>query len=420
MKDIAQTLIERRANLVHEMRALLDERGDQNGVLPAEVEEQYQKMNEQVSALGARVEELLEIHEANKKAEEYKEDYERFVAPEVRDAAKKKEDNALRSFMNAARRGEKPTLELVGFNKISRHIDPQSGRFDIKAALGEDVAGEGGNTVPTDFLNTLYQHLIHASAIRRTNVRILPTSNGRSIQIPKTASYGTAVWVGEGTAIGGSDASFGQLTLDAWKVAQLVRVSNELLEDTGVDLTGFLAEDLGRAIGEAEGARFVSGSGTNTPRGVITAIKADVGTAVQVASASVEFDNLIDLYYDILPPYRQNAFWFMSDDLEKDLRKVKNGNDEYVWQMSIQAGAPDVLLGKPVIIDPNMQSVGSANVPVAFGDFSRGFIIREDGNPEVAVSSERYFDTDEQAWRITHRVDSDMLDTRALDILDTD
>ena len=81
MKDIVQTLIERRANLVHEMRALLDERGDQNGVLPAEVEEQYQKMNEQVSALGARVEELLEIHEANKKAEEYKEDYERFVAP---------------------------------------------------------------------------------------------------------------------------------------------------------------------------------------------------------------------------------------------------------------------------------------------------------------------------------------------------
>lgn len=414
--EILNTLIERRGNHLHQIRDILDNRIDENGALSAEDQEQLDRLQDEEIALARRINDLVDQAKAEKNNDEFREEYEKLVSPQKRAAAEKKQENALRAFAS----GKTDTLELVGFNQISRHIDPNTGRMDVKAALGEDTDTAGGNTVPTDFLNTLYQHLIHASAIRKTNVRILRTSNGRSIQIPKTSTFGTAVWVGEGSAITGSDATFGQLTLDAWKVAQLVRVSNELLEDTGVDLTGFLAEDLGRAIGEAEGARFVSGTGTNTPRGLITAAKADIGTAVQVGSASVEFDNLIDLYYDILPPYRSNAFWLISDDLEKDLRKVKNGSDEYVWEMSVQAGTPDRLLGRPVVVDPNMESVGSGNVPVAFGDMSRAFIIREDGNPQVARSSERYFDTDEQAWRITHRVDSDLLDTRAVDILDTD
>lgn len=415
MNDLAQTLIERRANLVHEMRNILDERADENGVLAAEDEQTYQKMNEQVSALGSRIQELVEIAKANAQSESYREEYERYVSPEKREAAKKKEQDAFAAFA----RGNAPSLELAGFDQLSHFVDPRSGTIDIKAALGEDAAASGGNTVPTDFLNTLYQHMIHASAIRQTNVRILRTSNGRSIQLPKTVSHGTAVLVGEGTAIGGSDASFGQLTLDAWKYGQIVRVSNELLEDTGVDLTGYLAQDMGRALGQATGAAFTTGDGSNKPRGVMVAVAADVGTAIQVASATVEFDNLMDLFANVIPPYRTNAFWLMADSTANALRKKKNAQDEYVWTPSVQAGVPDQLLGRPVVIDPNIAAIGSANLSVAFGDFS-GFVVREDGNPEIARSEHRYFDTDQQAWRVTQRVDSDLLDVNAIDVLDTD
>lgn len=415
MQDLIKTLIERRANLVHEMRNLLDSRADENGVLAAEDEEQYERINEQVSALTERVDELVAHAKANKNIEAYKEDYESLVPEDTRRKAKAKEENALRAFMT----GKTDKLVLEGFSKITRHIDNRTGMYDIKAALGEDSNATGGNTVPTDFLNQLYQHLIETAAIRQTNVRILPTSNGRSIQLPKTSSHGTAVWVGEGTAITGSDASFGQLTLDAWKVAQLVRVSNELLEDTGVDLTGYLAEDLGRGIGQAEGERFVVGSGTNTPRGVMVAVANDVGTSVQIASATVETDNLIDLQYSVNRVYRARGFWLMADSTEKAIRKLKNADDQYVWQPGIIAGAPATLLGRPVVVDPFASAIGSANESVAFGDFG-GFVIREDGDPEIARSSERYFDTDEQAWRVTHRVDSDLLDTNALVVLDTD
>jgi HK97 family phage major capsid protein len=315
--------------------------------------------------------------------------------------------------------GKTDKLVLTGFQNITRHVDPRTGRYDIRAALGEDAAAGGGNTVPTDFLNQLYQHLIETAAIRQTNVRILPTSNGRSIQLPKTSSHGTAVWVGEGTAITGDDPSFGQLTLDAWKVAQLVRVSNELLEDTGVDLTGYIAEDLGRGIGQAEGERFVVGSGTNTPRGVMVAVANDAGTAVQVASATVESDNLIDLMYAVGRPYRARGFWFMADSTEKAIMKVKNADDQYVWRPGLQADVPATILGRPVVVDPFASAIGSANESIAFGDFG-GFVIREDGNPEVKRSSERYFDTDQEAWRVTHRVDSDLLDANAIAVLDTD
>lgn len=415
MEDLVKTLNERRLNLVHEMRNILDERADENGVLPAEHEETYQKMADQATELGNRVKELVSIAKQNKNIEEYREEYESLVSPEVRKAKKQKEENALRAFMS----GKTDKLVLDGFQNITRHVDARTGRYDIKAALGEDASGAGGNTVPTDFLNSLYQHLIETAAIRQTNVRILPTSNGRSIQLPKTSSHGTAVWVGEGTAITGSDPSFGQLTLDAWKVAQLVRVSNELLDDTGVDLTGYLAEDLGRGIGQAEGERFVVGSGTNTPRGVMVAVAADAGTAVQVASATVETDNLIDLMYSVGRPYRARGFWLMADSTEKAIMKLKNADDQYVWRPGLQADVPATILGRPVVVDPFASAIGSANESVAFGDFG-GFVIREDGNPEIARSSERYFDTDEQAWRVTHRVDSDLLDTNAIAVLDTD
>ena len=417
MEDLVKTLNERRLNLVHEMRNLLDERADENGVLPADVEEQYQRMNEQVTALGSRIEELVSVAKANKNIEEYREDYEKLLGPDVREKQKEKEVDFFKNFLRTAEPGKE--LELVGWNKLHRYADPKTGRIDIHAALGEDSAAAGGNTVPTDFLNTLYQHRIHAAAIRQTNVRILNTSTGRSIQLPKTSSHGTAVWVGEGTAISSTDASFGQLTLDAWKVAALTRVSSELLEDNAVNLEGYIAEDAGRSIGQAEGDRFVVGSGTNTPRGVMVAVANDAGTAVQVASATVETDNLIDLFYSVTPPYRQNGYWLMRDSTAQAIRKLKNADDQYVWQAGIQVGQPDTILGRPVVVDPFASAIGSANESVAFGDFS-GFVIREDGNPAIARSEHRYFDQDQVAWRITHRVDSDLLDSNAIAVLDTD
>lgn len=414
--DILKTLLERRNNAWEHAKSFLD-RADENGDLLAEDAAAFERANTEISALDERIKELHGIAEANKRADTYREDYEKFVAPDVRDAARSRERNALDQFI----KGEIESLEF-DFSGIQTHVDPKTGAMTVRprADLGRDTSTAGGNTVPTDFVNQLYQHLIENSAIRQTGARILRTANGNALELPKTSVYGTAALKGEGTALAEADPTFGKLTLGAWKYGQLLQVSNELLADSGVDMTGFIAQDLGRALGQATGAAFVTGDGSNKPRGVMVAVAADAGTAVQVASATVESDNLIDLMYDVIPQYRQNGFWLMNDSTALKIRKLKNADDQYVWQPGIQVGQPDQILGRPVVIDPNVASVGSANKSIAFGDFSRGFIIREAGGVRIERSDDYAFNTDQVTYRSVMRVDSDLIDANAIDVLDTD
>lgn len=415
MEELIKQLIEKRANAWEHAKAFLD-RADENGRLSSEDTEAYERANQEISELDTRIDELHQTHLANQKAETYREDYEKLIAPDFRDAQKKQEHATFR----ALAKGDIDHVTL-DFRGIQRHIDPKTGMLELRprADLGRDTNTAGGNTVPTDFLNQLYQHMIHASAIRQTNVRILPTANGNALELPKTSVYGTAALKGEGTALAEADPTFGKLTLNAWKYGQLLQISNELLDDSGVDIEGFIATDLGRALGQVTGAAFVTGDGSNKPRGVMTAVAADAGTAVQVASATVESDNLIDLFYDVIPPYRANGFWLMADSTAQAIRKLKNGDDQYVWQPGLQVGQPDQILGRPVVVDPNVAAIGSANLSVAFGDFN-GFIIREVSPIRVERSNDYAFNTDQVTFRSVQRVDSDLIDANAIDVLDTD
>lgn len=415
MKEMIERLVENRARAWEQAKVFL-ERADDNGDLSAEDQAAFDKANDEISELDKRIQDLYGTYKANKQFEANKEEFDKIVSPAARIQAEQEQRGAFRRLFA----GEVDHLD-INLKAIHRVIDPRTGALKIepRAALGEDADASGGNTVPTDFLNQLYQHMIHLAAIRQTNVRILTTDGGNAIELPKTASFGTATIKGEGSALAGTDPSFGQLTLNAWKYGQLLHVSNELLADTGVDLEGFIAQDLGRALGQVTGAAFVTGDGSNKPRGVTTAVAADAGTAVQVGSATVETDNLIDLFYSPIPPYRANGFWLMADSTEKAIRKLKNADDQYVWQPGLQAGVPDQILGRPVVIDPNMPAVASAALSVVFGDFN-GFVIRESGNIRVDTSEHLKFAEDQRSYRAVMRVDSDLMDDNALDLLDTD
>lgn len=412
MEKLIAELIEKRARTWESAKVFLD-RTDENGQLSAEDNEAYERANTEISELDKRIDELHSTHLANKKAEAYREDYETVIHPEVREATEKAERNALADFF--AGRTDHIDLDFRGLDVVP---NLKSGAFTLRD-LGEDVAAAGGNTVPTSFVRSLYEHMIHASAIRQTNVRVLRTSSGEALELPKTVSHGTAALVGEGTALGEVDPSFGKLTLNAWKYGQLLDISNEMLSDTGVDIQGYIARDLGRALGQSTGQAFVVGDGSNKPRGVITAVAADAGTAVQIASATVELDNLIDLMYAVPPQYRINGYWLMADSTAKVIRKKKNADGDYMWQPAVVAGQPDMLFGRPVVVDPFVAAIASAAKSVAFGDFD-GFIIREAGPVRIERSDEFRFSTDQVSFRGVMRVDSDLIDANAIDVLDTD
>lgn len=273
-------------------------------------------------------------------------------------------------------------------------------------------------TVGTDVRRELYRHMLAFNQVMGV-ATVDNFNHGRSVIYPKSVTAGTATIIGEGTAISEVDPTFGSLTLDSWKYAHLVQLSNELLEDVEFDIIDFIAFDSGRAIGRASGAHFATGDGSNKPRGVIVALANDLGTAVQVASATVETDNLIDLFYSVTPPYREGAFWLMADSTAKAIRKLKTNDDAYAWTPGLN-GAPDTILGRPVLVDPSVAAIGSANLSVAFFN-PEAYRIRT--SPlRFERSNDFAFSSDMVTFRAVTRMDGDLLDSTSTTgaVLDTD
>jgi len=281
--------------------------------------------------------------------------------------------------------------------------------------LLEVTATAGGTTVPSDFDRKLYEFMILSSAIRQTNVTVRTTETGQILQVPKVTSWGTAAIVGEGSAIPEADEAFGATQLHAWKFGQLIQASRELIEDTGVDLLGFVAKNAGQAIGYATGAKFISGTGTNEPMGVMTACGTGVTGGTGVAGAATS-DNVIDLYYSVAAPYRANAFWLASDSSMNAIRKLKDTTNNYLWAPGewyggggIVQAAPDTLLGKPVATDAFVSAPGTAVKSLAFGDFS-GYYIRDVRGVTFDRSDDYAFGSDLVSFRCLLRTDGNLVD----------
>jgi HK97 family phage major capsid protein len=277
--------------------------------------------------------------------------------------------------------------------------------------LSKLTGAAGGSTVPTTFYDQLVAHMIETSSVLQAGVRVLNTTGGETIQIPKTTTHSTAGLVAEAAAIGVSDPGFSQASLSAYKYGVMVQVSRELVDDSAVDLMGYLAEETGRALGNAFGAHLVAGTGVSQPRGII--LDATLGVTAGAGTAgALTGDNLIDLFYSLIAPYRNapNAAWLMKDTSVGSLRKVKDTTGQYIWQQGLVAGAPDMILGKPVLTDPFMPAQAALAKSVLFGDFSRYFV-RLAGGIRFERSDEYAFNTDLVTFRALLRGDGALIDT---------
>ena len=155
------------------------------------------------------------------------------------------------------------------------------------------------------------------------------------------ASKGTASWIDEEGAYTESDDSFGQVSIGAYKLGTMIKVSEELLNDSVFDLESYIAREFARRIGTKEEEAFFTGDGTGKPLGILAA-SGGAETGVTAASATaVTADELIDLFYSLKSPYRKNAVWVLNDSTIKAIRKLKDNNGQYLWQPSLVAGTPD-------------------------------------------------------------------------------
>ena len=394
MSEVVKRLRERRANVWEQAKAIADTAAEANRAFSGEEESSWTTLNAELDALDSRIKNVLD---GEQRAKDTEDAYSKLSGKDVtgkRGADDSKPDE-LRDFM-AGKRGH------------SYEIQP--GRPVDFRTLSKLTATAGANTVETSFYDRIIAHLIETAAIMQAGPTVLQTGSGESIQVPKTTAHSTAAIVTEGTAIAASDPAFGQITLGAYKYGLLIQVSRELIADTGADLEGYLSMQAGRALGNAFGAHAITGTGTGQPRGVVTDATLGVTSAAGTAGAPTA-DNLIDLYYSVLPPYRNSsaARWIVRDSTIGALRKIKDTTGQYLWSPGLVGNTTDTFLGKPVLVDPGVAATGLNARSVIFGDMSQYFVRMVNG-VRFERSDDYAFNTDLVTFRALMRADGALVD----------
>ncbi|MBX5461635.1 MAG: phage major capsid protein [Steroidobacteraceae bacterium] len=409
MQELLKRLLEERARVWEQAKAILDTAENERRDMTGEEQEQWTRASADLDKLDERIAELTARIEREAEADAARERAERFVRPE-HDRGGPLERSGDDELIAWFRSEQGPRGFEVPVAGIQVHRGA-SGVWEVRD-LTAGNATAGGNTVPTGFRRQLYEHLIENSGIRQTRAEIITTASGEPLVLPKTTAHPAAgTLTAEAGLIADNDPSFGQGTLTAYKYTSLVQLSSELLQDTAVDLTGYLARAFGAALANGAGAHMITGDGSSKPHGVIAA----AGTVALVkggttAGPGFTADALIDLFYTVKEPYAANGEWLMRRSTLGEVRKLKDNDGQYLWQPALTAGAPDLILGHPVRTDPNMPAAGTASTCIAFGDFS-AFKIRDVGSIRFERSDDFAFANDLVTYRAILRTDSDLLDT---------
>jgi HK97 family phage major capsid protein len=399
MSEIVKRLRERRLNVWNDARALTERAVEENRALSAEEQGQWDAHMGELDNLDTRIKSALDTEQRAKDADDA---FNRLEGkPQV---AGRQQDNQAATELRAFLRGDQGAPRYID-------VRPQgTGPIQFRA-LSKLTTGAGGNTVPTSFYDQLVAHLIEVSGVMQTNPTVLNTNSGETIQIPKTTAHSTAASAAEAATLPSSDPTFGLVSLGAYKFGWTGRVSRELVDDTGVDLEGYLSMQAGRALGNKFGADLVTGTGTAQPTGFMTSVTIGVTGTTTGQSGAPQYADLVDLMYSVIAPYRssRSCYWIMRDATVGSLRKLRDTTGQPIWQPSMQIGAPDLLLGKPIVTDPFMPAVATGAQSVAFGDFSQ-FFVRMVGGIRFERSDDFLFDSDMVAYRAILRGDGALVD----------
>jgi len=263
-----------------------------------------------------------------------------------------------------------------------------------------------GAPVPTSFYNEIVKvaRLVNPLLEYAT---VINTASGENLQIPSQSAFSTATIVGQGSSIGTSEPTFNAFTtLSSYKFSALSQLSRELVLDAGVDIIGFLAEQFGNSFGFAIGDKIVNGTGTVEPTGFLAAASTGVTGSTGVSGAFTA-DNVIDLVYSLDGSLRNRPTFAMLANSTSiaALRKLKDSQGRYFFDVGVGLDKRDLVLGVPVIETPAMPSPATGANSLAVGDL-KSLYIRNAGGLQVDRSDDFAFGNDLATWRATWRIDS--------------
>ena len=392
-------LREKRAKAWETAKAFLDTKRGADGIVSAEDTAIYDKMEADVVALGNEIDRL-----------EKQEALDRELSkplnmpltgrpniPGIETRSGRASDEYRKAFWNAMR------------TRSGEGLDPV-----IRNALQIGTDTEGGYLVPDEFERTLIEALDEENIFRKL-ANVISTSSGDR-KIPVVASKGTASWIDEEGAIPESDDSFGQVSIGAYKLGTMIKVSEELLNDSVFNLENYIAKEFARRIGNKEEDAFFTGDGSGKPTGLLAATGgAQLGVTAASATA-ITVDEILDLFYSLKAPYRNKAVFVMNDATVKAIRKLKDGQGQYIWQPSLQAGTPDTILNRPVYTSAYVPNIAASAKSIIFGDFGYYWVADRQGRVFKRLN-ELYAATGQVGFVATQRVDGKLILPEAIKVL---
>jgi HK97 family phage major capsid protein len=421
--EVTKRLRDRRLNVWEQCKALADTAATENRAFSAEEQGKWDVLNEEMDTLDTRIKSALDAEQRSAEADQA---FNRLHADAegkkmAKDPAVKMLNSELRKFLLGDSRGNAPggayEVARPDNSRINWNYGPvnlaevRRAEAEYRTLVSTSVTS-GGNLVPTDFYDQLIAHLIEVSGILQCGPTVLNTAGGENLQIPKTTAHSSvSAAAAQTAALAASDPTFGLITLGAFKYGILLQVARELLDDSGVDLVGYLAMQSGRALGNKFGSDLVTGTGTTMPNGLMATSTVGVTGTTTGKSGAAQYSDLVNLEYSVIAPYRQSksCYWLARDAAIGGFRLLLDGQSRPIWEPSMVLGSPDLLLGKPLVADPFMPAVATGAKSIAFGDFSQ-FFVRIVGPVRFERSDDFLFGTDLVAFRAIIRGDGTLVD----------
>ena len=380
-----------RAKAWESAKNFLDSHRNENGMLSLEDTKTYEEMEAKIVNLGKEIE-----------RQEKMDAMEREMAMPVNTPITSKPENTK---MEEKKGRASDAYKKAFWNGM------RSKYASVSNVLSEGTDSEGGYLVPDEYENTLVQALEGENVIRGRS-HVITTSNGTH-KIPVVASKGEASWIDENGAYPEDDDTFAQVNIDAHKIGTIIKVSEELLNDSAFNLESYFAQEFGRRIGTKEEEAFINGNGSSKPTGILTSAEVGVTAA---SDKAITADELIDLFYSLKGVYRRNAVWVLNDTTVKAIRKLKDNNGQYIWQPALKDGDHDTLLGRPILTTGAMPEIAADAKPVIFGDLSYYWIGDRQGVTFKRLN-ERYADMGQVGFLASKRVDGKLVLPEAIKVL---
>jgi HK97 family phage major capsid protein len=410
----AKTLREKRANVWIQMQALMDTADAEGRGLSGEELKTYEGWEGELDTLTRSIE----------KAEEHEARAKEFNAAPTNDGGaptsrQKPSDEsgedryakAFRSFLRGTPVGDMRPEYSQALRSGYGDIDYASSPDPEVRAQGTGTTA-GGYLVPAAFRNDLVRTMKWFGPMMDV-AQTLNTAGGQTLPWPSVDDTGNVgALLAENTQMSEQDITLGVNQLASYVfTSKLTRLSYQLLQDSAIDPEALVVSAHGERIGRVLNTYFTTGTGTSQPKGIITGA---VTGKTAASTTTFTADELIDLVHSVDPAYRNERCRFMfADSSLAVIRKLKDSQNRYLWEPSMQAGVAGTIFGYGYLVNNDFPALATGVTAALFGDYQSAYVIRLVTDVRTITFSERFADFLQVAHASYQRADGTVQNTNA-------